>query len=217
MTFKDSRIDRVQVEAGIQHLAHCGKDVTRIVVTHHAFDTPQAVLGAVVAHNVVGRANMAMTGFISAGIDMILSGHLHVSGTGETTERYRLPGRAVLLVRAGTATSTRQRGEVNAFNVVRVDHHEVAIDCMVWRPQDGGFYGHLNRAVQTNGGWLVSPRACTGCAFLEGVTGGQNFSSVACRASVMMSTSRCGQTRGRLQAAGPVNRRYRNFHDAGDR
>jgi 3',5'-cyclic AMP phosphodiesterase CpdA len=154
MTFKDSRIDRVQVEAGIQHLAHCGKDVTRIVVTHHAFDTPQAVLGAVVAHNVIGRANMAMTGFISAGIDMILSGHLHVSGIGETTERYRLPGRAVLLVRAGTATSTRQRGEVNAFNVVRVDHHEVAIDCMVWRPQDGGFTAtSTERFRRTEVGW----------------------------------------------------------------
>jgi hypothetical protein len=48
-------------------------------------------------------------------------------------ERYPLPGRAALLIRAGTATSTRGRGEVNAFNVVRIDRPEVAIDCMVWQ------------------------------------------------------------------------------------
>jgi 3',5'-cyclic AMP phosphodiesterase CpdA len=154
MTFKDGRINRLQVEAGMQRLAHCGKGVTRIVVTHHAFDTPETAPGAIVAHNVVGRADMAMAAFIGAGIDMILSGHLHVSGIGETTKRYRLPGRAVLLVRAGTATSTRQRGEVNAFNVVRIDQHELVIDCMVWRPQDAGFMAaSTERFRRTEVGW----------------------------------------------------------------
>jgi hypothetical protein len=71
--------------------------------------------------------------FIGANVDMILSGHLHMSGIGDTTKRYRLPGRAVLLIRAGTATSTRQRGEVNAFNVVRIAGLEVAFHCMIWR------------------------------------------------------------------------------------
>jgi 3',5'-cyclic AMP phosphodiesterase CpdA len=160
MTFKDGRINRLQIEAGMQRLAHCGKDVTRIVVTHHAFDTPDPTPGAAAAHNVVGRADMAMAGFISAGVDMILSGHLHISGIGETTKRYRLPGRAVLLIRAGTATSTRQRGEVNAFNVVRISGPEVAVQCRVRRPDDMQFVAlSTERFRRTEVGWSRLPPA----------------------------------------------------------
>jgi 3',5'-cyclic AMP phosphodiesterase CpdA len=153
MTFKDGRINRLQIKAGMQRLAHCGKDVTRIVVTHHAFDTPDPAPGAA-AHNVVGGADMAMAGFIGANVDMILSGHLHMSGIGETTKRYRLPGRAVLLIRAGTATSTRQRGEVNAFNVVCIAGLELAVHCMVWRPDDMRFVASgTERLRRTDMGW----------------------------------------------------------------
>jgi len=107
LTFKDGRINRLQIEAAMRRFAHCRKDVTRIVVTHHTFDTPDPVPGAMPAHKVVGRADMAMAGFVQADVDMILSGHLHMSGAGETTKRYPLPGWAALLIRAGTATSTR--------------------------------------------------------------------------------------------------------------
>ena len=160
LTFKDGRINRLQIEAGMQRLAHCGKDVTRIVVTHHAFDAPDPAPGAVVAHDVVGRADMAMAKFIGAGVDMILSGHLHLSGVGETTKRYRLPGRAVLLIRAGTASSTCRRGEVNAFNVVRIAGIVVAIECMVWRPDDGRFRtASTERFRRTDIGWSPLPPA----------------------------------------------------------
>ena len=160
LTFKDGRINRRQMEAAMRRFAHCRNDVTRIVVTHHAFDTPDPVPGAIAAHKVVGRADMAMAGFLLADVDMILSGHLHMSGIGATTKRYPLPGRAALLIRAGTATSTRRRGEVNAFNVVRVARPEVAIDCMVWQPDEGRFLvASTERFRRTEIGWsrLASP------------------------------------------------------------
>ena len=160
LTFKDGRINRRQMEAAMRRFAHCRKDVTRIVVTHHTFDTPDPVPGAIAAHKVVGRADMAMAGFLLADVDMILSGHLHMSGVGETTKRYPLPGRSALLIRAGTATSTRRRGEVNAFNVVRVARPEVAIDCMVWRPDEGRFVAASSeRFRRTEVGWsrMASP------------------------------------------------------------
>jgi 3',5'-cyclic AMP phosphodiesterase CpdA len=154
LTFKDGRINRGQIDAAMQHFAHCGKDVTRIVVTHHAFDTPDPVPGVTATHKVVGRATMAMAGLMRAGVDMILSGHLHLSGVGETTKRYPAPGRAVLLIQAGTATSTRRRGEVNAFNVVRVARHEVTIACMAWRPDEGRFVtASTERFNRTELGW----------------------------------------------------------------
>jgi 3',5'-cyclic AMP phosphodiesterase CpdA len=154
LTFKDGRINRLQIQAAVRRFAHCGKDVTRIVVTHHTFDTPDPVPGAKPAHKVVGRADMAMAGFVLADVDLILSGHLHMSGVGETTKRYPLPGRAALLIRAGTATSTRRRGEVNAFNVVRVTRPEVVIDCMVWQPDEGRFAAaSTERFSRTEVGW----------------------------------------------------------------
>jgi 3',5'-cyclic AMP phosphodiesterase CpdA len=154
MTFKDGRINRVQIEAGMERLAQCGKDVTRIVVTHHAFDTPDPMPEAEVSHNVVGRAEMAMAAFIRANLDMILSGHLHTTGVGEATKHYRLPGRAVLLIRAGTATSTRQRGEVNAFNIKRIARLDVGIDCMVRRPQEEQFVAASTEQFRrTEVGW----------------------------------------------------------------
>jgi len=154
LTFKDGRINRLQIEAAMRRFAHCRKDVTRIVVTHHTFDTPDPVPGAMPAHKVVGRADMAMAGFVLADVDMILSGHLHMSGVGETTKRYPLPARAALLIRAGTATSTRRRGEVNAFNVVRIARSEVAIDCMVWPSDEGRFVvASSERFRRTEVGW----------------------------------------------------------------
>jgi 3',5'-cyclic AMP phosphodiesterase CpdA len=154
LTFKDGRINRGQIDAAMQHFAHCGKDVTRIVVTHHAFDTPDPVPGVAATHKVVGRATMAMAGLMRAGVDMILSGHLHLSGVGETTKRYPAPGRAVLLIQAGTATSTRRRGEANAFNVVRVARHEVTVACMAWRPDEGRFVtASTERFNRTEVGW----------------------------------------------------------------
>ena len=39
---------------------------------------------------------------------------------------------AALVVQAGTATSTRGRGEVNSFNVVRVERERVEVDRYGW-------------------------------------------------------------------------------------
>ena len=154
LTFKDGRINQRQIEDAKLRFARCGKDVTRIVVTHHTFDTPAPVQQAAASHKVVGRAEMAMAGFLLADVDMILSGHLHMSGIDETTKTYQLPGRSALLIRAGTATSTRKRGEVNSFNVLRVRQPEVEIACMVWRPEDGRFEAaRTDRFTRTEFGW----------------------------------------------------------------
>ena len=66
----------------------------------------------------VGRAKMAMAAFAECGVDLLLAGHLHLSRSADTGERYALSGYEALVVSAGTATSTRGRGEANSFNVL---------------------------------------------------------------------------------------------------
>ncbi len=71
---------------------------------------------------------MAMEKMAECGADVFLSGHLHVSHTGQTANRYHIHGHSALVVHAGTATSTRGRGEANSFNVLHVDGGSIRIE-----------------------------------------------------------------------------------------
>jgi 3',5'-cyclic AMP phosphodiesterase CpdA len=109
--------------------------VTRIVVTHHPFDVPAG--GD--EKDVLGRAPMAMAEFAKAEVDVFLSGHLHHSNTGTTAHRYRIAGFAALVVQAGTATSTRERDEANAFNVLRIGERDLQVQTWRWEAATGRF------------------------------------------------------------------------------
>ena len=147
-TLKNGRINRAQVERGAKRLAASDAGVTRIVVTHHPFDFPVGDDHA----SVIGRAAMAMAGFAQSRVDMVLSGHLHRGDVSDASARY--PGRSVLLVQAGTATSTRRRGEVNAFNMIRVEGPRVSIESHAFDSQRGDFRPVSTREFQrAEGGW----------------------------------------------------------------
>jgi 3',5'-cyclic AMP phosphodiesterase CpdA len=133
-TFKDGRINHRQVERSCARLKACASAITRIIVTHHPLDSP----GAEEHGSVVGRAAMAIEGFAECRVDLILSGHLHVSHAGATPIRYGDTGYSALLVQAGTTTSSRRRGELNSYNVIYIDRPWVSIDRLAW-DDDRGF------------------------------------------------------------------------------
>lgn len=128
LTFKDGRVNHEQVASMRAAFAGIDPALTRIVVTHHPFDLPEAVDRS----EVVDRAPMAMQAFAEEGVDLLLAGHLHLSHAGNTAERYQIRGFAALVVQAGTATSTRGRGEVNGFNVIRIHHGCIEVDRYGW-------------------------------------------------------------------------------------
>jgi 3',5'-cyclic AMP phosphodiesterase CpdA len=135
LTFKDGRINTEQL-AGIRaRLDGLGDDITRIVVTHHPFDLPHGFD----EDDLVDRAPLAMVAFADSGVDVLLAGHLHASHTSSTAERYRIDEYAALVVQAGTATSTRGRGEVNSFNVVRVEAARIEVERYGWDGVGAGF------------------------------------------------------------------------------
>lgn len=128
LTFKDGRVNKEQIATIREQLSGLDPRITRIIVTHHPFDLPVSSD----EDDLVDRAPMAMKAFAECGVDLLLSGHMHASHAGNTSERYQTTEYAALVVQAGTATSTRGRGEVNSFNVVRVEHERVEVDRYGW-------------------------------------------------------------------------------------
>jgi 3',5'-cyclic AMP phosphodiesterase CpdA len=128
LTWKDGRVNKEQVEKIRATLASLPPDVVRVVVTHHPFDLPEGAE----EDDLVDRAHMAMDVFADVGVDLLMAGHLHQSHAGNTQARYKISEYAALVVQAGTATSTRGRGEVNSFNVIRTEPQKIEVDRYGW-------------------------------------------------------------------------------------
>jgi len=128
LTFKDGRVNREQLELLHQRFDALPRHVTRVVVTHHPFDLPETYE----EEDLVDRAEMAMSVFSQCGVDLLLAGHMHTSHSQSSAARYKLSGYAALVVQAGTATSTRGRGETNSFNVLRVEHERIEVERYSW-------------------------------------------------------------------------------------
>lgn len=152
LTFKGGRINEAQVERVRARLCHLDQRVTKIIVSHHPFDLPADWSG----QELVGRAAMAMQTFARCGADLLLAGHLHVSHAGDTTARYKLGDFSALVVQAGTATSTRSRGESNSFNVLNIDPSRVRIERFTWNPAVRDFaLSNIEEYDHTPTGWNV--------------------------------------------------------------
>jgi 3',5'-cyclic AMP phosphodiesterase CpdA len=151
LTFKGGRINQDQVNRLQERLCGFAPEVTKIVVSHHPFDLPARYP----ARALVGRARMAVQSLAECGADVFLAGHLHISHAGHTAVRYRIAGFSALVVQAGTATSTRGRGEANSFNVLRIEHPDIAVERLAWDPPRADFaIAGIERFRHTEEGWL---------------------------------------------------------------
>jgi 3',5'-cyclic AMP phosphodiesterase CpdA len=134
LVIKGGRINQEQmewVEAQIQTLA---ESQVRVVVTHHPLDLPEGLSGV----RLVGNADSAMQSFARCRIDLFLAGHLHLAYFGNTA-RYGIPGFSVPIMQAGTAISSRARGEPNSFFVHRIERDVIRTDTHQWNPGLGTF------------------------------------------------------------------------------
>lgn len=128
LTIKDGRVNEEQIQDIQRQLEGLDPNITRVIVTHHPFDLPETFD----ERDLLGRAPMAMEVFAKSGVDILLAGHMHVSHAASTASRYRIDEFAALVIQAGTATSTRGRGETNSFNVVRIEHERVEVERFGW-------------------------------------------------------------------------------------
>ena len=150
LTVKGGRINDSQVTWLREKLSAFGPDLIKIVVTHHPFDLPEGHR----EQDLVGRAQAAIGALAGCGADIFLAGHLHVTHTGNTATRYKSGGRSALIVQAGTAASTRGRGEANSFNVIRLARGTIFIERHVWQPDSRMFVSSLTQQFdRTDDGW----------------------------------------------------------------
>jgi len=153
LTTKYGRINERQIARMRKRFCAYADDVTKIVVTHHPFDVPEGH-----ERELVGRAVLAMEALAACGADVLLAGHLHLAHTGHTAKRYRIEGHSALVVQAGTAASTRIRGEANSFNVLKIRHPFVNVVRLAWQEAQKTFTTASSEHFRhTPDGWARVP------------------------------------------------------------
>jgi 3',5'-cyclic AMP phosphodiesterase CpdA len=154
LTIKHGRINEHHIACIRKRLSGYGEEITKIIVTHHPFHFPDLPDRQGV-YDLVRGASEAMETLAHCRIDVLLAGHLHRSHTGHTAERYTIAGYSALVVSAGTATSTRSRGEGNSFNLLRIEHPRIQVRRFEWQPHCAAF--RSSRAedfAHTFHGWM---------------------------------------------------------------
>lgn len=159
LVIKDGRINREQVGHVREHFRDLSAGHLKIVVTHHPFEVPQVFpTGTKLDKDeIINRATIAMKTFAELGTDILLSGHLHMSNVTDTEARYPHPDFSALVVQAGTATSTRARGEANSFNVLQLSAEEIGVQRFIWDKSSARFLvGADDRFYRAGERWVSS-------------------------------------------------------------
>lgn len=150
LTFKRGRINSTQIDHAKERFCTLDPKIIKVLVTHHPFDLPDGR----VSNQRVGRADLAMDMLSACRCDLLLAGHLHVSDAGSVAMQSLDSSHDAIVVQAGTATSTRARGELNSFNAIHVDTAHIEVQRFGWRPLDSVFESmgseHFER---TTAGW----------------------------------------------------------------
>jgi len=136
---KRARVHARDVDRICEYVQQFGPDDVKVLVAHHPFDP--------------GRYS-ELEALTRCGIDVILTGHLHVSSSRHTAHRHHLYGRSAVVVEAGTATSTRLREPTNAFNVLRVTSDAIVVERHDWMRGQGFVVADRQRFDRSAAGWL---------------------------------------------------------------
>lgn len=95
----------------------------KVVAMHHPVTIPEGARGRAL----VG-AGAVVEAFRNAGVDLLLTGHLHHGHLADLPVCYVDPTHTILASHATTATSTRLRKDLNGYHSIRISRTEICID-----------------------------------------------------------------------------------------
>jgi 3',5'-cyclic AMP phosphodiesterase CpdA len=129
LTFKDGRINKDQVAFIRETFSRTPSEAMRILVTHHPLFALE--IGGEI-ERAIGRQELALDAVEESGVDMVLAGHNHHASSQDASDLVTRAG-GVLVVQAGTATSTRVREQEQSFNTIDVAQAQVTITVHAWK------------------------------------------------------------------------------------
>jgi 3',5'-cyclic AMP phosphodiesterase CpdA len=154
LTFKDGRINEDQVKFIAETFARTPSDSMRILVTHHPLF---ALRVGEQVERAIGRQELALDAVEKSGVDMLLAGHNHHASSQDASELVTRAG-GVLVIQAGTATSTRVREQEQSFNTIDIGEATATITVNTWNGQ--GFVPNDARAYKwVEGRWKLEKTA----------------------------------------------------------
>jgi 3',5'-cyclic AMP phosphodiesterase CpdA len=127
-TFKDGRINKQQVEFIREGFSRVPSEAMRILVTHHPLFALE-VGGEV--ERAIGRQELALDAVEKSGVDILLAGHNHHASSQDASDLVTRAG-GVLVIQAGTATSTRVREQEQSFNTIDIAQRSTTITVNGW-------------------------------------------------------------------------------------
>ncbi|MEW6733701.1 MAG: metallophosphoesterase family protein [Acidobacteriota bacterium] len=131
LSWKSGSLSMQQITDLRRRLQEFLPSIFKVVVTHHPFIPPPGRARA----DLVRGATQALAAMEDCGADLLLAGHLHRSYNDDIRSHYPTTRRSILVAQAGTAISTRERGEPNTYNIIRIDQSSVEISLRVWNGQ----------------------------------------------------------------------------------
>lgn len=154
LTIKDGRINYDQIAILQDRFAAVASSKTRILVTHHPLYAMPVAEGGKLSE-AVGRHRDAIKAVCKAGVHLALAGHFHRTYAESARKMVEKAG-TVLVMQAGTATSTRLRNsELQSFNWIHAHRNdEVELQVVAW---DGSSFrrGNHERFTHDANGWTA--------------------------------------------------------------
>ena len=154
LTFKDGRINQDQADFIRETFARAPSEAARVLVTHHPLF---ALRIGEQLERAIGRQELALDVVEQVGVDMVLAGHAHHASSQDASDLVTRAG-GVLVVQAGTATSTRVREQEQSFNAIDIAEGSVTVTVQAW---NGALFSPADaqRYEWRGGRWTIAKKA----------------------------------------------------------